>query len=81
MPAKWGRQGLVMLAAGLLFGVLPAAVPASSADDTATAVDAAEQARGEESGRERTKIEAWHELLDLVRLGRAGGPPSLADRS
>lgn len=43
-------------------------------------IDAAEQARGEESGRERTKIEAWHELLDLVRLGRAGGPPSLADR-
>ena len=43
-------------------------------------IDAAEQARGEESGRERAKIEAWHELLDLVRLGRAGGPPSLADR-
>ena len=43
-------------------------------------IDAAEQARGEASGRERAKIEAWHELLDLVRSGRAGGPPSLADR-
>ncbi len=43
-------------------------------------IDAAEQARGEASGRERAKIEAWHELLDLVRLGRAGGPPSVADR-
>ncbi|MCW5950775.1 MAG: hypothetical protein KIT69_00700 [Propionibacteriaceae bacterium] len=42
-------------------------------------IDAAEQARGEASGRERAKIEAWHELLDLVRLGRAGGPPSHAD--
>ncbi|MCA0253076.1 MAG: FAD-dependent oxidoreductase [Actinobacteria bacterium] len=42
-------------------------------------IDAAEQSRGEASGRERAKIDAWHELLDLVRLGRAGGPPSAAD--
>ena len=42
-------------------------------------IDAAEQTRGEESGRARAKIDAWHELLDLVRLGRPGGPPSLAD--
>ncbi|MGC3954946.1 MAG: FAD-dependent oxidoreductase [Propionicimonas sp.] len=43
-------------------------------------IDAAEQSRGEAGGRERAKIEAWHELLDLVRLGRPGGPPSAADR-
>ena len=43
-------------------------------------IDAAELERGKLGGRERVKIEAWHELLDLVRLGRAGGPPSLADR-
>mgnify|MGYP001382734112 CR=1 FL=1 len=43
-------------------------------------IDAAEQARGEAGGRQRAKIEAWHELLDLVRLGRPGGPPSAADR-
>ncbi len=42
-------------------------------------IDAAELARGEADGRERAKIEAWHELLDLVRLGRPGGPPSVAD--
>lgn len=43
-------------------------------------IDAAEVDRGVVTGRERAKIEAWHELLDLVRLGRAGGPPSAADR-
>ncbi len=43
-------------------------------------IDAAELERGRLGGRERVKIEAWHELLDLVRLGRAGGPPSIADR-
>lgn len=42
-------------------------------------IDAAEIDRGEIRGRRRTKIEAWHELLDLVRLGRPGGPPSVAD--
>jgi len=42
-------------------------------------IDAAERERGEAGGRARAKIEAWHELLDLVRLGRAGGPPSAAD--
>ncbi len=43
-------------------------------------IDAAEIDRGGARGRERTKIEAWQELLDLVRLGRPGGPPSAADR-
>lgn len=43
-------------------------------------IDAAEIARGGVQGRERTKIDAWHELLDLVHSGRAGGPPSPADR-
>ncbi|MDQ7993279.1 MAG: NADP oxidoreductase [Propionicimonas sp.] len=43
-------------------------------------IDAAERERGEAGGRARAKIDAWHELLDLVRLGRAGGPPSVADR-
>ncbi|MEA4945765.1 MAG: FAD/NAD(P)-binding protein [Propionicimonas sp.] len=43
-------------------------------------IDTAELARGEAGGRERAKIEAWHELLDLVRTGRAGGPPSVADQ-
>lgn len=42
-------------------------------------IDSAEIARGGIRGRERTKIEAWHELLDLVRSGRPGGPPSAAD--
>ncbi len=32
-------------------------------------IDAAEIARGTLRGRERTKIEAWHELLDLVSRG------------
>ena len=44
-------------------------------------IDAAEIGRGGLRGRERTKIEAWHELLDLVRSGRPGGPPSAADDS
>ena len=43
-------------------------------------IDAAEQERGRLGGRERVKIEAWHELLDLVRLGQPGGPPSVADQ-
>ena len=42
-------------------------------------IDAAELERGRLSGRERVKIEAWHELLDLVRLGQPGGPPTVAD--
>lgn len=32
-------------------------------------IDEAEIARGNLRGRERTKIEAWHDLLDLVRRG------------
>ncbi len=31
-------------------------------------IDEAEQGRGDEFGRERTKIDAWHELLELTRL-------------
>lgn len=37
-------------------------------------IDAAEMALGESRGRERTKIEAWNELLDLVQRERPGGP-------
>lgn len=52
---------------------------ASTLDDWRR-IDAAELERGEADGRARAKIEAWHELLDLVRLGRPGGPASVADR-
>jgi ferredoxin--NADP+ reductase len=41
-------------------------VHASTLDDWRR-IDAAEIARGGIRGRERTKIEAWHDLLDLVR--------------
>lgn len=40
----------------------------SSLDDWRR-IDEAEIARGTLRGRERTKIEAWHDLLDLVRRG------------
>jgi ferredoxin--NADP+ reductase len=40
-------------------------------------IDEAEIARGGIRGSERTKIEAWHDLLDLVRRELPGGP--LAD--
>ncbi|WP_051992239.1 NAD(P)-binding protein [Mobilicoccus pelagius] len=43
-------------------------------------IEAAEADRGSGRGRDRTKIEAWSELLDLVALGRPGGPPTPADR-
>lgn len=62
-----------------LVGVLAARGFAPSTLADWRRIDAAEVARGEVSGRERAKIEAWHELLDLVRTGRAGGPPSIAD--
>lgn len=42
-------------------------------------IEAAESSRGEGLGRDRTKIEAWAELLDLVALDRPGGPPTPAD--
>lgn len=35
-------------------------------------IDEAEIARGDLRGRERTKIEAWHDLLDLVMAERSG---------
>ena len=38
------------------------------------AIDAAEQARGAGSGRQRVKVASWSELADLVRHGRGGGP-------
>ncbi len=37
-------------------------------------IDAAEANRGASHGRERMKLEAWHELLDLVQRERPGGP-------
>lgn len=42
-------------------------------------IDDAEVARGGTRGRSRTKIEAWHELIDLVTHERPGGPASIAD--
>lgn len=42
-------------------------------------IDEAEQSRGRGQGRDRTKIEAWQELLDLVSRERPGGPPAPAD--
>ena len=38
------------------------------------AIDAAERARGAGRGRERTKVETWHALTDVIRFGRTGGP-------
>jgi ferredoxin--NADP+ reductase len=43
-------------------------------------IDAAEVGRGHAQGRDRSKIDAWHELLDLVRSGHPGGQASVADR-
>lgn len=37
-------------------------------------IDAAEKNRGAPYGRQRMKLEAWQELLDLVRRERPGGP-------
>ncbi len=37
-------------------------------------IEAAEANRGASHQRERMKIEAWHELLDLVQAERPGGP-------
>ena len=37
-------------------------------------IEAAEANRGASHQRERMKIEAWHELLDLVQRERPGGP-------
>lgn len=42
-------------------------------------IDEAEQSRGQGQGRNRTKIEAWQELLDLIVRERPGGPPTPAD--
>lgn len=37
-------------------------------------IDAAESNRGASHGRQRMKLDAWHELLDLVQRERPGGP-------
>ncbi|MFV0430383.1 MAG: hypothetical protein ACK5KO_13270 [Arachnia sp.] len=37
-------------------------------------IDAEEQARGQAAGRPRVKVASWHQLTDLVRFGRGGGP-------
>lgn len=42
-------------------------------------IDAAEVDLGVTRSRARTKIEAWSELLDLINLGRPGGPATPAD--
>lgn len=43
-------------------------------------IDAAEIDRGTLRGRERTKIEAWHELLDLVFAEREAAGPAPSSR-
>lgn len=42
-------------------------------------IDAAEIARGTDSGRSRAKVEAWRELIDIARSSRPGGPAIPAD--
>lgn len=39
-------------------------------------IEEAERGRGRLLGRERITIEGWSELLDIARLGSAGGPPT-----
>ena len=41
-------------------------------------IESAEANRGASHARERMKIEAWHELLDLVQAERPGGPIPLS---
>jgi len=38
------------------------------------AIDAEERARGWAEGRARVKVSSWHQLTDLIRHGRGGGP-------
>ncbi|MFT4296032.1 MAG: FAD-dependent oxidoreductase [Micropruina sp.] len=47
---------------------------APSSFDDWRRIEAAEANRGASHERERMKIEAWHELLDLVQRERPGGP-------
>ncbi len=42
-------------------------------------ISLAEEARGIEEGRDRSKIAAWSELLDIARTGQGGGPPTPGD--
>ncbi|MFT3877995.1 MAG: NAD(P)-binding protein [Propioniciclava sp.] len=37
-------------------------------------IDAEERARGTREGRARVKVASWHQLTDLIRHGRGGGP-------
>ncbi|MFT4215834.1 MAG: FAD-dependent oxidoreductase [Micropruina sp.] len=57
-----------------LLGTLAARGRAPSTFDDWRRIEAAEANRGASHQRERMKIEAWHELLDLVQAGRPGGP-------
>ena len=43
-------------------------------------IDAAEAAQGEEEGRQRSKIAAWTELIEIAHTGRPGGPPTPGDQ-
>lgn len=43
-------------------------------------IDAAESERGAVLGRDRTKIAAWTELIEIAKSGRPGGPPTPTDR-
>ncbi len=47
---------------------------APSTFDDWLAIDAAERDLGASLERQRTKIESWHSLRDLVRGQREGGP-------
>ena len=38
------------------------------------AIDAEERAQGTREGRARVKVASWHQLTDLIRHGRGGGP-------
>ncbi len=43
-------------------------------------IEQAEAERGRAGGRARTKVQAWHELIDLARRGRPGGPAAPAEQ-
>lgn len=44
-------------------------------------IEGEERLLGASHGRDRAKIAAWAELLDIARMGRAGGPPTPADEA
>jgi ferredoxin--NADP+ reductase len=55
-------------------GALAARGRAPSTFEDWRRIELAEANRGASHERERMKIEAWHELLDLVQRERPGGP-------